>query len=89
MGALYPSSVLLHGLLHAQGGLAGAHRVILMRQRRPKQGHDAITHHLVDSAFVLVHSLHHAVEHWIAVRRNELPRPSSRQSMTWGCLKTS
>ena len=52
MGALHLSSVLLHGLLHAQGGVAGAHRVVLMRQRRPKQGHNAIAHDLVDGAFV-------------------------------------
>ena len=41
-----------------------------MRQRRPKQGHDAIAHHLVDGAFVLVHGRHHAVEH----RIEQLPR---------------
>jgi hypothetical protein len=36
-----------------------------MRQRRPKQGHDAVAHHLVDGAFVLVDGRHHAVEHGI------------------------
>src|SRR5207247_7993677 len=41
-----------------------------MRQRRPKQGHDAVAHDLVDGAFVLVHGRHHAVEH----RIEQLPR---------------
>ena len=68
--ALHLSGVLLHGLLHAQGGVAGAHRVVLMRQRCPKQGHDAVAHHLVDGAFVLVHGRHHAVEH----RIEQVPR---------------
>ena len=68
--ALHLGGVLLHGLLHAQGGVAGAHRVVLMRQRCPKQGHDAIAHDLVDGAFVLVHGRHHAVEH----RIEQLPR---------------
>ena len=36
-----------------------------MGQRCPKQGHDAITHHLVHRAFVLVDGRHHAVEHRI------------------------
>src|SRR5262249_38331516 len=70
MRALYLSGVLLHGLLHAQGGIAGAHGVVLMRQRCPKQGHDAIAHDLIDSAFVLVHGRQHAVENWV----EQLPR---------------
>ena len=65
MGALHLNGILLHGRLHTQGGVAGAHRVVLMRQRRPKQGHNAITHHLIDGAFVLVDGRHHAVEHGI------------------------
>ena len=34
-----------------------------MRDRRAKQRHDAIAHHLVDGALVAVHGLHHAFEH--------------------------
>jgi hypothetical protein len=30
-----------------------------------------------------------SASHGIAAKRNRLPRPSSRPSMTWGCLKTS
>jgi hypothetical protein len=70
MGALHLSGILLHSLLHAQGGVAGAHRVVLMRQRRPKQRHNAVAHDLIDGAFILVHGRHHAVEH----RIEQLPR---------------
>ena len=47
------------GVLHAQGGIAGAHGMIFMGQRRPKQGHDAVAHHLIDRPLVAVHRLHH------------------------------
>ena len=70
MGALHLGSVLLHGLLHAQGGIAGPHGVVFMGNRRPKQGHDAIAHDLVDGAFVAVDGRHHALEH----RIEQLPR---------------
>jgi hypothetical protein len=30
-----------------------------MRQRCPEQGHDPITHDLIDGAFVAVHGRHH------------------------------
>jgi hypothetical protein len=36
-----------------------------MRQWCPKQGHDAVAHHLVDGTFVLVYGRHHAVEYRI------------------------
>jgi hypothetical protein len=65
MAALHRRGVRLHGLLHAQGSVAGAHRVVLMGQRRPKRGHDAVAHDLVDGAFVLVDGLHHALQHRI------------------------
>jgi hypothetical protein len=44
--------------------------MIFMRQRRPKQGHNAIAHHLVHRAFVPVHGIHHALQY----RVEELPR---------------
>jgi hypothetical protein len=53
------------GVLHAQGGIAGAHGVIFMGQRRPKQGHDAIAHNLIDRAFVAVHGVHHPRQDWV------------------------
>ena len=55
-------------LLHGQGGIGSAYRMVLMRQRR-KQGHDTITHDLVDGAFIAMHRLHHAFQH----RVEELP----------------
>ena len=51
-----------HRLLHAQRGVAGAHRVVLMRQRRAEQCHDAVAHDTMDGAFVAMHRLHHALE---------------------------
>ena len=62
--------ILLHGGLHGQRRIAGPHRMVLMRQGRPKQRHDAIAHDLVDRAFVAVHGGHHAFQHGI----EELPR---------------
>jgi hypothetical protein len=52
-------------ILHRQGGVAGADGVVLVGQRRPEQGHDAVAHHLVDGTFVLVDGRHHTVEHGI------------------------
>ena len=43
--------------------------MILVRNWRPKQGHNAITHDLVHGAFVAVHGRHHALQH----RVEELP----------------
>ena len=57
--------VALHRFLHSQGRIAGAHRVILVRERRPEKGHDPVAHHLVHRAPVAVDGLHHVVEHRI------------------------
>ena len=51
------------GILHAQGRVASSHGVVLLRKRRTEQRHDAIAHHLVDGAVVVVHGLHHAFDH--------------------------
>jgi hypothetical protein len=50
------------GVLHAQRRIAGAHRVVFVRQRRPEQRHDAVAHHLVDRALVAMDGLHHPLE---------------------------
>jgi len=63
------SGVAAYGLLHFQRRVAGAHRVVLVREGRAEQRHDAVAHHLIDGALVAVDRLHHAVEHWI----EELP----------------
>jgi hypothetical protein len=65
MAALHLGGVLLHRGLHGQGGIAGPHRMVLMRQGRTKQRHDAITHDLVHGAFVAMHGVHHALQHRI------------------------
>ena len=54
-----------HGFLHLERRVAGAHGVILVRERRPEQGHDPVAHHLVDRALVSVDRLHHPLEHRI------------------------
>jgi hypothetical protein len=51
-----------HGVLDAEGRVAGPHRVIFMRQRGAEEGHDPVAHHLVDCALVAVDRLHHPLE---------------------------
>src|SRR5262249_59089040 len=55
--------VALHGLLHAEGGVAGAYRVVLVGHRRAEERHDPVAHHLVHGALVVVHGFDHALEH--------------------------
>ena len=57
--------VCLHALLHPERGIAGAHGVILMGQRRPEERHDAVAHHLVDRALVPMDRLNHSLENGI------------------------
>ena len=49
--------------LHPQRRITGAHRVILVRQRRAEQRHEAVAHDGVHGAFVAMHGLDHALEH--------------------------
>ena len=46
----------LHGALDRQRRVAGAHRMVLMRDRRAEQRHDAVAHDPVDGALVAVHA---------------------------------
>ena len=69
MGAAHLLGIGPHRGLHGQGGVAGAHGVVLMGQRGAKQRHDAIAHDLVDRAFIAVHGVHHAFQR----RVEELP----------------
>jgi hypothetical protein len=55
--------VLANEILHAQRRIAGADRMILVRQRRSEERHDAVAHYLVDRAFVAMHRVHHVREH--------------------------
>jgi hypothetical protein len=55
--ALRPAKFLrvaTHGILHAERGITRADGVILMRERRAKERHDTVAHHLVDRAFVVM-----------------------------------
>jgi hypothetical protein len=61
-GTLDILGVLLHRLLHAQGGVAGTHAVIFMGERGAEERHDAVAHHLVHGALVAVDSFHHELE---------------------------
>ena len=64
-GRLKPPYVLrvpLHTLLHPQRGVARAHGVILVGQRRAEQRHDPVAHDLVHGALVAVDRLHHQLE---------------------------
>ena len=59
----YLRTVAPHGVLHGQGGVAGAHGVILVGQRRPKQRHNAVAHDLVHRALIAMHGGHEAVQY--------------------------
>ena len=81
MAALHLSGVLFHRGLHGQGRIAGPHGMVLMRQGRPKQGHNAIAHDLVHGAFVAVYGRHHAFQHGIENCRASSGSRSARSSM--------
>ena len=59
-----------HGVLHPERRVAGAHGVVLVRDRRPEQRHDPVAHDLVDGALVAVDGLHHPLEDGV----QKLPR---------------
>jgi hypothetical protein len=54
--------VALERFLHPEGGVAGADRVVLVGERRAEERHDAVAHHLVHCALVVMHRRHHAFE---------------------------
>jgi hypothetical protein len=61
-GPVHLLGVSLHRFLHPQGGVARPHRVVLVGERGPEEGHDPVAH---DSPFVAMDGLHHAFEHGI------------------------
>jgi hypothetical protein len=84
MRALHLGGIMLHGLLHSQGRIAGPHRVVFMGNRRPEQGHNPIAHDLIHGALIAMHGGHHALQHRveelpgllrIAVSQDEFQRP--------------
>ena len=66
--ALDRVAVLPDGLLHPQRRVTRPHRVILVRERRAEERHDAVAHHLVHRALVAVHRFHHVLEHGVEER---------------------
>ena len=62
VGAAHRFRVLAHGRLHGQGGVAGPQGVVLMGQRRPEEGHDAVAQHLIHRALEAVYGVHHAMQ---------------------------
>ena len=69
MRAAHLLTVAAQGCLYSQGGVTGAHGVILVGHGRPKQRHDAIAHDLVHRALVAMHRDHQMLQD----RVEELP----------------
>ena len=65
MGALDFVAVMAHEVLHGERGARGAHRVVLRSDRRAKQRHDPVAHHLAHRTAVLLDGLAHVLEHGI------------------------
>jgi hypothetical protein len=65
VGAHHLARVAFQRFLHAEGGIAGPHRVILVGHRRAEERHDAVAHHLVDRALVAMHGFDHELQHRI------------------------
>ena len=65
LGLLNPFGIVFHRLLHPERRVTGAHRMILVRERRAEQRHDAVAHDLIDCTLVAVHRFHHVLEHRI------------------------
>jgi hypothetical protein len=68
--AAYFVAVAADRFLHSQRRITGPYSVILMRNRRSKQGHNAIAHDLVHGPLIAMHGRHHALQH----RVEQLPR---------------
>ncbi len=71
--------VLLHGLLHPEGGVAGSYRVVFVGKRGAEERHDPVAHHLVDRTLVAVHRLHHGLQHGIEELARVLRVPVGEQ----------
>ena len=62
VGAALRRGLGLHGALDRERRVAGAHGMVLVRDRGAEQRHDAITQDPVDRAFVAMHGVHHDAE---------------------------
>ncbi len=57
-----------HDLLHPQGRITGAQRVVLVGERRAEQRHHTVPEHLVHRTLVAVHRFHHPVQRGVEQR---------------------
>ena len=62
VGAALRRGLGLHGALDRERRVAGAHGMVLVRDRRAEQRHDAVAQDPVDRAFVAMHGVHHDAE---------------------------
>src|SRR5690348_7094912 len=60
-----PLTIATHLILHCERGVARAQRVVLVRQRRTEQRHDAIAQNLVNGPLVFMNRIHHDAKNWI------------------------
>ena len=65
MQSLNLDCILRDSVLHPQARVTGAHGMILVGDRRAEQSHDAVAHHPVDHAFVVMNGLQHALKNGI------------------------
>ncbi len=55
-------SIRLHSGLHGESYIASTERMVLVSDRGPEYGHNAVTEHLIHGAFKSVHGVHHNVD---------------------------
>ena len=66
----------------SERGVAGPHRVVLVRERGAEERHDAVAHHLADGALVAVDRLHHHARERDRAARAP-PRDRDRRAAPW------
>jgi hypothetical protein len=49
-------------LLHLERRVSGTHGIVLVRQRRPEQGHDAVALHPVDRTLIAMDGVDHRIQ---------------------------
>jgi hypothetical protein len=65
VGAAYLLRVVLDRLLHPQRRITGADSVVFVGEGSAEERHDAVAHHLVHRALIVMDGLHHAIQHRI------------------------
>src|SRR5215813_5917574 len=62
MRTLRLSGIFRHALLHPERGIASPHRMVFVGEGSAEEGHDAVTHHLIDGSLVAMNGLHQPFE---------------------------